>query len=149
MFYSVTTGGFYAKELRPDYLKNGTWPDDAIEISHGDELKIREARGRSKQVRYNNGAWSFVDTPVDEAVAAAAVRAQRDALLASCDYLAMPDYPISDSDSASLRAYRKDLRDVTLQQGFPSDVVWPTFTQDTGARASVMATGDDAPQRPK
>ena len=125
MHYSPTTGGFYAIELRADYSKNGTWPDDAIEISSGDERNIRQAKGRSQTVTYKKGAWKFTDRPIDEAAVAASWRARRDTCLSSCDYLAMPDYPLTDSDRSALYEYRKALRDVTEQAGFPNRVQWP------------------------
>lgn len=40
------------------------------------------------------------------------LRAKRDALLASCDYLMMSDYPISDEDKTEWETYRQSLRDL-------------------------------------
>ena len=60
-----------------------------------------------------------------EAEIAAEVRTRRDALLAETDYLAMPDYPLTEAQAEAVRAYRQALRDITEQEGFPRDVVWP------------------------
>lgn len=49
------------------------------------------------------------------------VRSQRNSLLAETDYLALSDTTLS-SDMAT---YRQALRDVTSQEGFPTDVAWP------------------------
>lgn len=125
MYYSPTTGGFYAIELQADYSKNGAWPDDAIEISPGDERNIRQAKERGQTVTYKKGAWKFADQPIDEKMVAASWRARRDAALSSCDYLAMPDYPLTDADRTALYEYRKALRDVTEQAGFPNRAQWP------------------------
>lgn len=125
MHYSPTTGGFYAIELQADYSKNGAWPDDAIEISPGDERNIRQAKERGQTVTYKKGAWKFTDQPIDATAVAASWRARRDACLSSCDYLAMPDYPLTDADRAALYEYRKALRDVTEQVEFPNRVQWP------------------------
>ncbi len=57
---------------------------------------------------------------------ATAVRMQRDALIATTDYLLMPDYPIDDKRLTDVRAYRQALRDVPLQTGFPQAIDWPT-----------------------
>lgn len=57
--------------------------------------------------------------------AEAQARAKRDALLASCDYFVMADYPASDEDKALVVAYRQALRDVPQQDGFPLSIVWP------------------------
>lgn len=53
------------------------------------------------------------------------VRSQRDRLIAETDYLAMPDYPLSEEDRGIVTAYRQALRDVPTQEGFPREVVWP------------------------
>lgn len=51
------------------------------------------------------------------------VRAQRNQLLADCDWTQLPDAPV---DSQAWAVYRQELRDVTAQAGFPWEVVWPT-----------------------
>ena len=54
--------------------------------------------------------------------AATAVRAERDKLLASCDWMGMSDVTMS----AEWATYRQALRDITGQAGFPLDVTYPT-----------------------
>lgn len=55
-------------------------------------------------------------------------RAQRNALLAACDWTQLPDAQaaLSTQAKAEWAAYRQALRDITSQAGFPVDVVWPT-----------------------
>jgi hypothetical protein len=53
---------------------------------------------------------------------AAEVRAQRNALLADCDWTQLADAPV---DSQVWAAYRQALRDITDQPGFPWNIVWP------------------------
>ena len=69
-------------------------------------------------------AASLADWPdfqADPVVASAIqVRAQRDALLASSDNMALADR-ITDE----WRTYRQALRDVPAQSGFPTNVTWP------------------------
>lgn len=65
-----------------------------------------------------------------EVVLAPRLRAQRDALLAACDWTQMPDSPVSDALRAAWRAYRQALRDVSRQAGWPAAVVWPTAPSD-------------------
>ena len=57
-----------------------------------------------------------------DAVIAANVRAERDKLLASCDWMGMSDVTMS----AEWVTYRQALRDITAQEGFPNEVTWPT-----------------------
>lgn len=57
---------------------------------------------------------------------AAQIRCDRYNLLCSTDsYLAIPDYPITDSQRDEIKIYRQALRDITKQDGFPENVVWP------------------------
>lgn len=53
---------------------------------------------------------------------AQSVRAQRDALLAETDWMALTDTTLT----PAWATYRQELRDVTNQPGFPTSVVWPT-----------------------
>ena len=50
-------------------------------------------------------------------------KAKRDRLLAETDYMMMPDYPIKDKEA--MKAYRQALRDITKQDGFPENIIWP------------------------
>lgn len=52
----------------------------------------------------------------------AALRFERDAKLAACDWVANSDVTMSDA----WRTYRAALRDVPAQAGFPASVTWPT-----------------------
>ena len=54
--------------------------------------------------------------------AAERVRAERSRILAETDYFALTDNTLSNA----MRQYRKDLRDITAQAGFPHNVTWPT-----------------------
>ncbi len=54
------------------------------------------------------------------------VRQTRESLLSSCDWTQVPDAPV---DKAAWATYRQALRDITSQDGFPEDVVWPTPPQ--------------------
>lgn len=59
--------------------------------------------------------------------AAEEARAKRDTLIADTDYLLMPDYPISDEDIETVKAYRQALRDVPQQACFPLEIDWPAL----------------------
>ena len=50
------------------------------------------------------------------------VRTERNKRLADSDWTQLPDAPV---DTAAWAAYRKDLREVTAQDGFPWEVTWP------------------------
>jgi hypothetical protein len=65
-----------------------------------------------------------VPEPTDEEIAEQ-VRLERNRRIAATDYLAMPDYPLSEEEKAAVMVYRQALRDVPTQEGFPREVVWP------------------------
>jgi hypothetical protein len=54
---------------------------------------------------------------------AASVRQDRNQRLADCDWTQLPDAPV---DATAWATYRQTLRDVTAQQGFPWNVIWPS-----------------------
>lgn len=65
--------------------------------------------------------------PPSEDQQSAYVRIQRDALLVQTDWTQLPDVP--DATKTKWASYRQELRDVTLQEGFPYNVIWPTPPQ--------------------
>lgn len=72
--------------------------------------------------------------PTDEELARQ-VRNDRDRKLKETDWYMMPDYPADPDTLEFVKSYRKALRDITLQSGFPRDVKWPdvprVFSEDT------------------
>ena len=62
-------------------------------------------------------------------------RDKRDRLLDQSDWFLMPDYPAKGEDLAVVKTYRQNLRDISKQDGFPSDIVWPT-------KPAVLGDGD-------
>lgn len=72
--------------------------------------------------------------PTDEELASQ-VRDKRDRKLEETDWYMMPDYPAGPETIELVKNYRKALRDITLQSGFPRDVKWPVvprvFSENT------------------
>ena len=54
--------------------------------------------------------------------AAKTARERRSLLLAQSDWTQVADAPV---DAAAWRSYRTELRDITKQEGFPLNIVWP------------------------
>lgn len=52
-----------------------------------------------------------------------AARVKRNRLLKFSDWTQVPDAPVNQQDWAT---YRQALRDITLQDGFPENINWPT-----------------------
>ena len=57
--------------------------------------------------------------------AAAKVREKRNKLIAETDYIMLTDYTLSLEKQQAYADYRQALRDITEQDGFPFDVVFP------------------------
>ena len=72
---------------------------------------------------------------------ASQVRTERDRRIAETDWYMMPDYPADPETLEVVKNYRKALRDITLQSGFPRDVEWPVmpkvFCEDTEGTPSI------------
>lgn len=77
-----------------------------------------------------DGKWVTVPTvyeltqdqiSIRNASLAEGIRAERDALLAATDWMALSDVTMSQE----MATYRQALRDITSQQGFPVSVEWP------------------------
>jgi len=78
-----------------------------------------------------NGVWvqEYTVVPLSEEKlqqhatnTAEQMRQLRDGLLAKSDWTQVSDAPV---DKAAWATYRQALRDVTLQPGFPYDILWP------------------------
>lgn len=75
-----------------------------------------------------DGKYQIVENPpVSIGVLAENVRSERDRRLAETDWYMMPDYPADPETLEVVKSYRKALRDITLQSGFPRDVEWPVM----------------------
>lgn len=68
--------------------------------------------------------WTVEQVPDEEK--AGHVRAQRNELIAKCDWTQLDDTPITNSKKLEWAAYRQALRDIPDQPGFPWDITWPT-----------------------
>ena len=53
------------------------------------------------------------------------IRAQRDALLVSCDWTQLSDVPLTTEIKSIWQTYRQALRDITTQSD-PDNITWPT-----------------------
>lgn len=53
------------------------------------------------------------------------VRQERDKRLSDCDWTQIADADLTQSEKADWREYRKKLRDIPDQPGFPTEINWP------------------------
>jgi hypothetical protein len=71
--------------------------------------------------------WQIVEMSADEKAKAdqqkaVEVRGERNFRLTVSDWTQLSDAPV---DSVAWASYRQELRDITTQEGFPWEVVWP------------------------
>jgi hypothetical protein len=52
-------------------------------------------------------------------------KAKRDVLLQATDWTQIPNNPLTPEVQQQFVVYRQELRDITLQSGYPFNVVWP------------------------
>jgi hypothetical protein len=53
------------------------------------------------------------------------VKTKRDVLLQATDWTQIPNNPLTPEVQQQFVVYRQELRDITLQSGYPFNVVWP------------------------
>ena len=86
---------------------------------HNNETAVNEDTGET----YKTGRWvigyTVENKPQDQAEDA--VRNQRNRLLSDTDWMALSDNTMT----PSWASYRQALRDITAQEGFPYNVIWP------------------------
>jgi hypothetical protein len=71
--------------------------------------------------------WQKEQLP--QAEAEANIRSQRDGLLRNSDWIVSKSYELGEPVPIDWATYRQALRDITLQEGFPYNVLWPTAPQ--------------------
>ena len=72
--------------------------------------------------RYENGEFSEFVPDLD--VMAKLVRSQRDHMLSKSDWTMIAPH-LTTEQKAAWDTYRKALRDIPVQEGFPLKVIWP------------------------
>lgn len=55
------------------------------------------------------------------------VRKRRKKLLLDSDYTQFADSPLPETKKELWATYRQQLRDISLQEGFPLNIIWPTL----------------------
>jgi hypothetical protein len=108
--------------VRDGVIENVIMCDDSYSVDGAELISAENVHG--------DIGWSVVDgVPVDptppptEEELAASIRARRDGLLLKSDWTQLPDVP--EGVKAAWAIYRQELRDITLQDGFPTEVTWP------------------------
>jgi hypothetical protein len=142
--FDVETGVFTGRVLggEPDVLAANTAPGCAlregrhdhtrvcIDIATGDLVPHQPPAPQADDWQtwsWDTEAWRWVSVPTVAALARD-VRAERDRRLLVCDWTDTTSAParMGSVVYAAWQQYRQDLRDISAQTGFPSEITWPS-----------------------
>jgi len=101
-------------------------PKDAVEVSEDDYKTILDGQSPDKVISIVDGKVSLVPAPPPNSdFLEAQAKAHRVILLEACDWTQLRDT----KTSKEWTEYRQALRDITKQEGYPQNIVWPTAPQ--------------------
>lgn len=112
--YDTTTG---------EIIKSLIGPKDLVKSQVPDGASFVEGRVNGKRFKIVNGEI-VAKEPVQEDNAAS-ILLLRQQLLQKTDWTQLPDVP--ESTRLAYVEYRQALRDITEQDGFPDNVIWPNY----------------------
>lgn len=109
---ATTIGEFVGYTPSPRPVPN--WNENVVEVAPVDGVQ----------------QWMVIPCSTEEAenrtnLQSEAIRAQRDQLLAECDWTQLSDIPLDADKVQEWKTYRQALRDLPLQPGFPWTIEWP------------------------
>lgn len=112
------------KELEPleDTEKRYCYDIYRLKANYRDDLE-QDLKGNKEKYKQ----WLEVAKETEYNELASAIRKQRNNILNETDKYLIDDYPISEEQKEKYKNYRKALRDITEQLGFPYEVSWPTL----------------------
>lgn len=130
IFFNSKTNGFYHSDLHGDNI-----PAGSVEITQEqyDALHDGQSSGKTISSGFDGSPLLSDLAPQTTDELAALARINRDKLIATTDYLVMPDYPIAADLLGKVKAYRQALRDITNQEDFPTEIDWPVNPMDAVA----------------
>lgn len=106
------------------------WDVYPVEVSPKPDVAPDQDAIANSMPDYVNGVWVLgwtVQQKTEQEIAQLAdeVRAERNAKLTACDWTQLEDAPLTEAAKIVWQKYRQELRDVTSQAGFPTNVTWP------------------------
>jgi hypothetical protein len=122
-FYSPSLRGFLIEGVHRDI------PEDAIEITAAEHQLLQRGQAEGKVIGIGAGGRPALQDgwAADAEELAKFARRRRDNLLKASDARMLPDYPIPEAERAAWVEYRKALRAVPQQAGFPHEISWPVM----------------------
>lgn len=106
-------------EIQGEYVIEGIANDSTQYIDNGQIVNMTPKPDGAAYFDYETKNW-VQDIPAQEAL----VKNQRNILLSESDWTQLPDVPLETKQAWA--TYRQALRDITSQEGYPFNVIWPT-----------------------
>jgi len=110
----------HALQITKDYVN---WSD--FYVYNNTLISIPEKPNQYSVFNYTTKQWE-----VDSAQLILLIKRKRNSLLLSSDWTQLPNNPLSLEVQTLWATYRQQLRDITLQSGYPTNVVWPDLPQN-------------------
>jgi hypothetical protein len=138
--YSLETGEFTGRTLRgpADWCMREVdvgfalhfgeidWRRNRVDLETGalvSRVPVRPADTGDTFYTWDEGADDWIAAPTVARLDRQA-RANRDALFSACDWTQCRDIP--EATALKWQPYRQALRDITDQEGYPHNIIWPT-----------------------
>ena len=87
-------------------------------IINGKPTKKPQKPSEFHDFDYSISSWVINDVGIEK------IRSKRNNLLVDSDWTQLSDVP--EQTRLKWQSYRQALRDITLQDGFPENIIWPT-----------------------
>lgn len=107
-----------------EYYIEGWFNDAVYYIENNTAVKIPEKPSNGYEFDYAEKVWKYTLTFEDLVVEA---KDKRAGLLQKTDWTQLPDVP--EATRTKWQPYRQALRDITLQDGFPQNIIWPEMPE--------------------
>lgn len=94
--------------------------------------KFKDRLGDLSWVGLNDEGWFVVgegEGPASQTTTADREWERAKQLLRESDWAMLPDVPMTNLEKQKWVEYRKALREIRLQPGFPDNIVWPTVPE--------------------
>lgn len=88
-------------------------------------LTVPQTANLEQRVKGNEAQWLAKAKQVELDKLAKEVREKRNQLLAETDYMFLADQQLPVEKESAMKEYRQKLRDISKQQGFPKEVIFP------------------------
>ena len=118
---TVTTNNIATQlGINESYI-DGVYDDSLYYIQNGIPIEIPTKPNQHSIFNWQTRQWDIELSSTKYFIVKS-----RNRLLAECDWTQFTDVTLSSETKNAWVTYRQELRDITIQPGFPLDVVWPT-----------------------